>query len=335
MTTVLITGGMGFIGSNYVRYALKKHRDWEIINLDKLTYAGNPDNLRDIKEKRYRFIKGDITDKKVVEPIVKKCSLVLNFAAETHVDRSIIDAGSFVKTDVIGTYRLLEAARKYDVERYVQISTDEVYGSIEDGAFVEDSPLKPSNPYSASKAGADMIVRAYQSTYGLKTLITRSSNNFGPYQYPEKLIPLFITNAIDSKPLPLYGDGKNVRDWLFVLDNCEAIDLIAQKGREGETYNVGGGNEKTNLEITESILKSLDKPMSLITFVKDRPGHDRRYSLNCNKIRGLGWKPSHNFNDALGYTVRWYLENEWWWRKIKEKNAKYKGYYRRQYGGRI
>lgn len=334
MTTVLVTGGMGFIGSNFVRYCLREHKEWNIINLDKLTYAGNLDNLKDIKDRRHKFIRGDISDKKVIEPIVKKCDIILNFAAETHVDRSIIDAGSFVKTDVIGTYRLLEAARKFDLDRYVQISTDEVYGSIETGAFSEDSQLNPNNPYSASKAGADMIVMAYHKTYGLRTLITRSSNNFGPYQYPEKLIPLFITNAIDSKQLPLYGNGMNVRDWLYVEDNCKAIDMIVQMGKDGETYNVGGANEKTNIEITNLILEFLGKPKSLITFVEDRPGHDRRYSLNCEKLRRLGWSPSHSFEDALRYTVKWYVENEWWWRKIKEKSVRYESYYRKQYGGK-
>lgn len=332
MTTALITGGMGFIGSNFVRYALKNRKDWNIINLDKLTYAGNPDNLKDIKDKRYRSVRGDIADRKVVESLVPKCDIIVNFAAETHVDRSIIDAGTFVKTDVIGTYRLLETARKYDVERYVQVSTDEVYGSIETGSFTESSPLTPNNPYSASKAGADMLVRAYHTTYGLRTMITRSSNNFGPYQYPEKLIPLFITNAIDSKPLPLYGDGKNVRDWLYVEDNCEAIALVAEKGEAGQAYNVGGGNERTNIEITKLILKALDKPKSLITYVKDRPGHDRRYSLTCDRMRALGWSPSHGFEDALGQTVKWYVNNEWWWRKIMER-GRYRKYYRKQYGG--
>lgn len=314
---LLITGGAGFIGSNFVRWILKKYPEYEVMNLDKLTYAGNPDNLRDAeKNKNYSFIKGDICDKETVEKACKDVDMIVNFAAETHVDRSIIDAGDFVTTDVLGTYRLLEAARKYDVEKYVQISTDEVYGSVEKGSFRETDPLEPSSPYSGSKAGGDMLVRSYFVTHKLPVLITRSSNNFGPYQYPEKLIPLFITNALRNKKLSLYGDGKNVRDWLYVLDNCDAIDLVMHKGRNGEIYNIASGNEYTNIEITRMILEELRKPESLIEFVPDRKGHDRRYSLDTAKIKKLGWKPEHEFETALKETIKWYRENEWWWKPL-------------------
>lgn len=314
---LLITGGAGFIGSNFIRSILEKYPEYEVVNHDKLTYAGNPDNLKDVeKNKNYSFIKGDICDKETVEKACRDVNVIVNFAAETHVDRSIIDAGDFVTTDVLGTYRLLETARKYDIEKYVQISTDEVYGSIESGSFKETDPLIPSSPYSASKAGGDMLVHSYFITHQLPVVITRSSNNFGPYQYPEKLIPLFITNALRNKKLPLYGDGKNVRDWLYVLDNCDAIDLVMHKGKEGEIYNIGSGNEITNIDITTMILKELHKPESLIEFVLDRKGHDRRYSLDTTKIKKLGWKPRHDFKTALSKTIRWYAENEWWWKSL-------------------
>lgn len=315
---ILITGGAGFIGSNFVRYMLEKYPDDEIVVLDKLTYAGRIENLQDVMDK-ITFIRGDICNREDVEK-VGDCDVIFNFAAETHVDRSIIDAGVFVKTDVLGTYMLLEYARKNDVEKYIQISTDEVYGSIEKGSFKETDMLDPSSPYSASKAGADSLVRAYYKTYGLPTLITRSSNNFGPYQYPEKLIPVLILNALHDKPLPIYGEGKNVRDWIHVLDNCEGIDFIFQRGKIGEAYNIGAGNEKENIEIANLILKALNKPESLIRFVKDRPGHDFRYSLNCEKIKKLGWKPRYEFDDALKETIRWYVENEWWWKPLAEVN---------------
>lgn len=314
---LLITGGAGFIGSNFIRTILKKYPEYEVINLDKLTYAGNPANLKDVeKTKNYTFIKGDICDKETVEKACQDVNIIVNFAAETHVDRSIIDAGDFVSTDVLGTYRLLETARKYDIEKYVQISTDEVYGSIEKGSFKETDRLEPSSPYSASKAGGDMLVHSYFVTHKLPVVITRSSNNFGPYQYPEKLIPLFITNALINKKLPLYGDGKNVRDWLYVLDNCDAIDLVMHKGKQGEIYNIGSGNEIKNIDITTMILKKLHKSESLIEWVPDRKGHDRRYSLDATKIKKLGWKPKHNFKTALGETIRWYMENEWWWKPL-------------------
>jgi len=308
---ILITGGAGFIGCNFVRYMLEKYPNEEIVVLDKLTYAGRLENLQDVTDK-IMFIKGDICDKEDVEK-VKDCDVIFNFAAETHVDRSIIDAGVFVKTDVLGTYNLLEYARRYDVEKYIQISTDEVYGSVEEGTFKETDILNPSSPYSASKAGADLLVKAYYKTYGLPVLTTRSSNNYGPYQFPEKLIPVLILNALYDKPLPIYGEGKNVRDWIYVLDNCEAIDLVSKKGKNGEIYNIGAGNEKSNMEIAKLILKELNKPESLIKFVKDRPGHDFRYSLDCEKIKELGWMSRYKFDDALNETIKWYKENEWWW----------------------
>jgi dTDP-glucose 4,6-dehydratase len=317
-TRILITGGAGFIGSNFIRYLLEKYPGCKIINLDKLTYAGNLNNLKNIENnKNYTFVKGDICDKKIVDKIVKDCEIIINFAAETHVDKSIIEAGSFVQTDVFGAYTLLDAAKKFGIKKFIQISTDEVYGSTSEGSFKESDSLNPSSPYSASKAGADLLVIAYHRTFNLPVLITRSSNNFGLYQYPEKVIPLFITNALRNKSLPLYGDGMNVRDWLFVLDNCEAIDLVMQEGEIGKIYNIASGVEKTNIEITRTILKELGKPESLINYVKDRLGHDRRYSLDCAKIRKLGWKPNHAFEEALKITIQWYIENEWWWKPLK------------------
>jgi len=321
------------MGSNFVRYLLSTYRDIKVTNLDKLTYAGNLENLRDVEDDpRYRFVKGDICDPQVVEPLIKQNDVVVNFAAETHVDRSIIEAGSFVLTDVYGPYILLNAARKHGIDRFVQISTDEVYGSIGEGSFSEGDPLRPSSPYSASKAGGENLVYSFFKTYGMPIIITRASNNFGPYQYPEKVIPLFITNALDGIPLPLYGDGMQVRDWLYVEDHSFALDLIIGKGKEGEVYNIGAGNEIANLELTHQILALLEKPTSLIHHVKDRLGHDRRYSLNCEKIRSLGWKPKHSFPQALRSTVQWYRNNQPWWRQIKERDDKYKAYYKRQYG---
>ncbi len=338
MTTILITGGAGFIGSNFTRFILQKYPDYKAVVYDKLTYAGNLDNLKDVAENypdRYAFIQGDICDAKKVEETIKayNVELLVNFAAESHVDRSLFEPGSFIQTDIFGTYVLLEAVRKLGVRRMVQVSTDEVYGSIEKGSFKESDPLNPSSPYSASKAGGDLMCLAYYKTWGVPVMITRGSNTFGPYQYPEKVIPLFITNAIDDQPLPLYGDGMNVRDWLYVLDHCEAIDLVLHEGKPGEIYNVGAGNELTNLELTRLILKLLRKPESLIRFVEDRPGHDRRYSLDCTKIKALGWQPRHKFEEALEETVRWYLENQWWWRKIK--SGQYMEFYRKQYEKRL
>jgi len=330
MKKLLVTGGAGFIGSNFIRALLKKHPDIEITNLDKLTYAGNLDNLRDVeKDSRYRFVQGDICDEKVVEPLVRDADIVLNFAAESHVDRSIGKPDDFIKTDIFGTFVLLEASRKQGVERFVQISTDEVYGSIEKGAFSESDGLMPSSPYSASKAGADRLAYSYFVTFGLPVVIPRSSNNYGPHQYPEKLIPLFVTNAIDHKSLPIYGDGKNVRDWIYVEDNCEAIEAVMERGVNGEVYNIGAGNEKSNLEITRIILDTLGKPDTLMTFVEDRKGHDRRYALDTSKVRRLGWKPAHTFESGMEETIRWYAENRWWWEKLK--SGEYLKYYQSHY----
>jgi len=314
---LLVTGGLGFIGSHFIRHMLNEHPDCYIVNLDAMTYAGNPANLKDVeKDPRYLFVKGDITRKRDVENTARDVDAVINFAASTHVDRSIEDPENFVQTNVLGTLVLLEHARRYDVQRFLQISSDEVYGSIGEGSFGEIDPLSPSSPYSASKAGADLLANAYHRTYGLPILIARSSNNFGPYQHPEKLMPLLILRAFRNEPLPLYGDGMNVRDWIYVEDNCTAIDTILDKGREGEVYNIAAGNEKTNLEVAKFILKELSRPESLIAFVKDRPGHDRRYSLDTTKIRELGWKPTHRFEGALRGTIDWYLRSEWWWKPL-------------------
>ncbi len=335
MRSLLITGGAGFIGSNFVHHILDKYADYKVVVYDKLTYAGNLDNLRDVADDpRYRFVRGDICDMEHLDQVVREHAIdnIVNFAAETHVDRSILEPGSFIRTDVYGTHVLLEAVRKFGLERIVHISTDEVYGSVLEGSSVETDRLLPNSPYSASKAGGDLMCRAYHATYGVPVVITRGSNNFGPYQYPEKVIPLFITNALDDKPLPLYGDGLNVRDWLYVLDHCEAIDLMLHKGQDGENYNVGSDNELTNLRLTEMILELTGKPKSLVEFVEDRPGHDRRYSLDSTKIRQLGWRPRHDFAEALEGTVRWYSENRWWWEKIK--SGEYTGYYEQQYGAR-
>ena len=330
MNKWLVTGGAGFIGSNFIRTMLQKHGDVEIVNLDKLTYAGNPDNLKDMKQDgRYTFVKGDICDASLVDSLMPGVQVVLHFAAESHVDRSIGKPDDFIRTDVFGTFVLLEAARKHGVDRFVQISTDEVYGSIERGRFRETDPLMPSSPYSASKAAADRLAYSYFVTYKLPVVVPRSSNNFGPYQYPEKLIPLFVTNALDGKPLPVYGDGKNVRDWLYVLDNCEAIETVMEKGKDGEVYNVGAGNEHTNLAITETILRELDKTKSLMVFVEDRQGHDRRYALDTDKVRRLGWKPRRAFGEALKETVVWYRDNRWWWERLK--SGEYLAYYKRNY----
>ncbi len=321
---LLITGGAGFIGSNFIHYIARKYPEYKIINLDKLTYAGNLENLRDIEDNpNYKFIKGDIANRKLVGEIFNYNNIdaIINFAAESHVDRSIEDPGVFIKTDIYGTYVLLEAARKYNSKIFLQISTDEVYGSIEDGSFAEDDALKPSSPYSASKAGAEMIVRSFFKTFGTPIIITRTTNNFGPYQYPEKIIPLFVTNLIDNIKVPLYGDGMNVRDWIYVDDNCGALDLVLHKGRVGEIYNIGAGNEKPNIWITKEILKLLDKPESMIEPVEDRLGHDRRYSVDCTKLKkDLGWETQYDFEEALKKTVNWYAANEKWWRPLKGRS---------------
>jgi dTDP-glucose 4,6-dehydratase len=331
---VLVTGGAGFIGSNFVRYALGAHSDWRITTLDKLTYAGRRENLNDVMtHPRHEFVHGDIRDAPVSAPLVERASIVVHFAAETHVDRSILAAGEFIKTDVEGTFVLLEAARRSPrLKRFIQISTDEVYGNVVSGASREVDELKPRNPYSASKAGADRLAYSYWATYQIPVVITRASNNYGPYQFPEKLIPLFATNAIDDIPVPLYGDGHQVRDWLHVIDHCRAIDLLIERGAEGEVYNIGGGNEIMNVDLTHQILDALGKPRSLVRPVADRPGHDRRYCLDTTKLRSIGWSPQVAFRDGLGNTLEWYRTNEWWWRPIKEQDAQFKSYYQTQYG---
>ena len=330
--TYLITGGCGFIGTNFIHHLFRVNENIKIINLDKLTYAGNPGNHKHLEgNPQYNFVKGDICDQDLVEQLFEKYNpdYLINFAAETHVDRSIGKPDDFIKTDIIGTFSLLEATRKFPLKCFLQISTDEVYGSIVEGSSFETDPLMPRNPYSASKAGADRLVYSYFTTYDLPVIITRASNNFGPYQYPEKLIPLFLTNAIDDLPLPLYGDGKNIRDWLYVEDHCNAISFLLKNGKKGEVYNIGGGNEKQNIEITNLILRSLKKTNELLMYVDDRQGHDRRYSLNCEKIAQLGWVPPKNFKPALTKTIEWYLSNENWWRSIK--SGEFKDYYKTQY----
>jgi len=292
--------------------------------LDKLTYAGNLENLRDIwEDPRFSFVEGDVCERGIVRQVIAGQDMVVHFAAETHVDRSIMDAGDFITTDVYGTFVMLECAREAGIKRFMHISTDEVYGSIAEGAFDETAPLMPSNPYAASKAGADRLAYSYFATYGLSVIITRCSNNFGPYQHPEKLIPLFVTNAIDDRPLPVYGTGKNVRDWIYVLDHCSALDFLLHAGEPGQVYNIGGGNEKSVLEIAELLLDELGKPTSLIEFVRDRPGHDLRYALSTDKLRALGWAPQADFEQALRRTVRWYVENEAWWREAKARSKKF------------
>lgn len=328
----LVTGGAGFIGSNFIHYLFEKYADLRVVNLDKLTYAGNPANLRDLDENPdYIFVKGDICDAQIVRQIFQehKPDYLINFAAESHVDRSISDAEDFIRTDMYGVYVLLEASREFGIKRFIQISTDEVYGSIESGSFNEESPLKPGNPYSASKAGGDRLAYSYFNTYRLPIVITRASNNFGPYQYPEKLISLFVTNAIENKSLPLYGDGKNVRDWLFVKDHCQAIDFLIEKGQVGEVYNIAGGNEKENIEIASLILHLTGKPGSLIKPVPDRLGHDRRYSLEAGKLYRLGWRQEHSFDQAMQATVQWYVDHPEWWQPLK--SGEYLEYYKKHY----
>jgi len=327
---VLITGGAGFMGSNAIRYFLKKYSDIEIVNLDKLTYAGNPDNLKDIENNsRYRFIKGDIIDRNLLDNTVKDVDVIINYAAETHVDRSILDPKEFIVTDVLGTYSLLESAKKHNIKKYIQISTDEVFGSIQDGKFTEESPFKPNSPYAASKAGGDHLCRAYFKTYDMPIIVTHSCNFFGPYQYPEKLIPLFITNLLENKKIPVYGDGLQAREWISTQDHCQAVDLILQKGKAGEVYNISTGDEIKNIEITKLLLAELNKNDSFIDYVKDRPGHDRRYAIDATKLRVLGWSPKMNFNDGIKQTIEWYKNNEGWWKKIK--SGEYLKYYKQQY----
>jgi dTDP-glucose 4,6-dehydratase len=336
MMNVLVTGGAGFIGSNFVRHALTAHPDWRVTTLDKLTYAGRLENLKGvIDHPQHEFVKGDIADPAVAGPLVTAADIVVHFAAETHVDRSLMNAGEFIMTDVYGTFVLLEAAREASrLRKFVQISTDEVYGSIPEGSSRETDELRPRNPYSASKAGADRLAYSYWATYQVPVVITRASNNYGPYQFPEKVIPLFITNAMDDRSVPLYGDGMNVRDWLHVSDNCRALDLIIEAGAPGEVFNVGGGNHVKNVDLTRRILQLLGKPESLIRPVADRPGHDRRYSVDTTKLHGLGWTPRIAFEQGLADTVAWYQQNEWWWRPIKEGDPAFQAYYKTQYDDR-
>ncbi len=336
MRNIMVTGGAGFIGSNFVRYMLDKYPHYHILVYDKLTYAGNLDNLLDVDDDpRYHFVRGDICDATAVAEAIQayRIDTIVNFAAETHVDRSIMDPDAFIRTDVFGTYVLLEAARKFGLERFHQISTDEVYGHVAgDHRSLESDPVAPRSPYAASKASADLMVLAYHVTYGLPVTISRGANNIGPYQYPEKVVPLFVTNAIDNLPLPVYGDGRQRRDYQYVLDHCEGIDIILHRGKIGEIYNVGSGSEMENLAMAEIVLDELGKPRSLIQHVEDRPGHDRRYCLNVDKLKALGWQPRHSHEEAIRKTVRWYVANEWWWRKIKA--GEFKEFYQKLYGGR-
>ena len=329
---LLVTGGVGFIGSNFVHYILKEHSDWYVTNLDKLTYAGNLENLKDIEnEPRYTFVKGDIADWELVDSLLGRgFDVIVNFAAESHVDRSIMDSFPFLETNIKGTQTLLEGAKKYRTGKFIQISTDEVYGSRNEGYFNEESALSPSSPYAASKACADLMCLSFWKTHRVPVIITRCTNNFGPYQFPEKLIPLVITNALENKPVPVYGDGLNVRDWIYVINHCRAIDLVIQKGQTGQIYNIGGGNEKRNLDIIKLILEQLHKPKDLIQFVTDRPGHDRRYALDSTRInKELGWQPVYSFEATMAQTVDWYLANRTWWQRIKGKE--YADYYEKVY----
>lgn len=345
MQNILVTGGAGFIGSNFIRYMLETHVEYTIINLDKLTYAGNLENLEDVEDHpKYRFVRGDICDRPLVESVMREHTVdaIINFAAESHVDRSIMyaerDRGMgpaiFIETNVGGTNILLELANEYKIKRFIQISTDEVYGSLGPrGKFTEETPLRPNSPYAASKAAADLLALAYHHTYGTPVIITRCSNNYGPYQFPEKLIPLMIANALNNKPLPLYGDGQNVRDWLYVRDHCSAIDAVLHKGKPGKVYNIGGNNEWKNIDLVKLLLKKLEKPERLVTFVKDRPGHDRRYAIDSTKIqRELGWRPHYTFEEGLSETIDWYLTHEPWWRRII--SGEYQQYYKKMYDER-
>jgi dTDP-glucose 4,6-dehydratase len=329
---VLVTGGAGFIGSNFIHYALEEHADWKITNLDKLTYAGNLENLKYVeKNPNYYFIKGDIADRDLIDKLLSQSyDALINFAAESHVDRSILDCTPFLETNVRGTQILLEGAKKHRLPRFLQVSTDEVYGSVSTGCSTEQSNLQPTSPYAASKASADLLCMSYRNTHGTPVVITRGSNNLGPYQFPEKLIPLVVTNALENKPVPVYGDGQNIRDWIFVIDHCRGIDTVLQKGRLGEIYNISARNGRTNLEVITGILDFLGKPRSLIQFVSDRPGHDRRYAMDGSKAtQELDWKPYYSFEKSLETTVKWYLDNRTWWERIKR--GEYAEYYERMY----
>lgn len=319
MKKLLVTGGAGFIGSHFVRRFLNTHPDWEVVNFDKLTYAGNPANLRDVESNpRYHFIRGDICDPAALANACQAIDAVVHFAAETHVDRSIEDGEAFLRTNIAGTRNLLEAVRRFEIQRYLHVSTDEVYGSIEEGKAMETSLLQPNSPYASSKAAGDLFVRAYQKTYGLPAVILRSSNNFGPYQYPEKVIPLFITNLLEKKKVPLYARGENQRDWIYVEDNCEAIETLFDRGQAGEIYNIGGGNELSNWDLTLKILKHFGLGEEWIEFVADRPGHDFRYALDSSKAAKLGIRPRHSFDEALEKTVAWYRAHPEWWRPLRK-----------------
>jgi len=333
---LLITGGAGFIGSNFVQYMLREHPEALVVNVDSLTYAGNLENLTAVESNpNYKFVKADIAERDALEPLFIDADVVVHFAAESHVDRSILDPGAFVRTNVLGTQNLLDLAKEYKVGKFVHISTDEVYGTLGDtGLFTEQTPLAPNSPYSASKAGSDLMVRAYHETFGLNVNITRCSNNYGPYQFPEKLIPLMIQNALDDKPLPVYGDGLNVRDWLYVEDHCSAIDLVIRKGISGEVYNIGGNNERTNIHVVKTILEELGKPETLIHYVQDRMGHDRRYAIDASKIRTeLGWRPKYDYESGIRETIRWYLANQGWMTKVR--TGAYQQYYVTQYSKRL
>lgn len=332
MRKMLVTGAAGFIGSNFVRYQLEHKPDVHVVSYDKLTYAGNLDNLKDLDPDRHTFIRGDIADPQAVREAMRDCESVVNFAADSHVDRSLMEASDFVATNVKGVYNIVEAAREFGVQRVLHVSTDEVYGSIREGSFTEEDPIRPRNPYSASKAGGELIAMAHFESFGTPILITRGSNTYGPYQYPEKVLPLFVTNAIDDIPLPLYGEGKNVREWLYVEDHCSGIDTVLEKGEPGQVYNVSSGEERQNIELTHRILELLGKSRDLIQPVTDRPGHDWRYSINSSKIRGLGWVPETAWQEGIERTVNWYKDNQWWWRKIREGD--FQEYYKKQYGGR-
>lgn len=337
MKNILVTGGAGFIGSAYVRYAVEKYPHYHIVVYDKLTYAGNLENLLPVSQRaNYHFVQGDIADREAVRGVIEQYGVdtIVNFAAETHVDRSILDPDAFIMSNVVGVHILLEAANHYKMERFLHVSTDEVYGDIEGNYFSkENDPFAPNSPYAASKAGGDLMVRAYHVTHGLNTVITRGSNTFGPYQYPEKLLPLFITEAIDDKPLPVYGDGMQVRDWLYVDDHAMGVDAALHNGEAGEAYNIAGENLQHNIDVIRRLLSLLGKPESLIKFVPDREGHDRRYAMDCAKLRAIGWQRQYSFEDALARTVEWYKNNESWWRKIK--TGEYLEYYKRQYAARL
>ncbi|MCH7577102.1 MAG: dTDP-glucose 4,6-dehydratase [Chloroflexi bacterium] len=333
---ILVTGGCGFIGSNFILHLLERYPDCRVVNLDKLTYASNHANLRDVEgDPRYRFVQGDICDGELVDGLMAEVDVVFNFAAETHVDRSLMEAGSFILTDVLGTHVLLDSARRHpNVKRFVQVSTDEVYGEMSPGARAKESdPLHPRSPYAASKAGGDAQCNAFFETYGLPVIITRAANNIGPRQHIEKMVPLFVTSAMRDEPLPLYGDGRQVRDWLYVEDHCRALELIAREGEPGEVYNIGADNQEENIRLAKALLQLLEKPLSLIRFVEDRKGHDRRYAVDSSKLRALGWAPQHDFLSALERTVQWYQENRWWWEPIYA--GPFRDYYQRQYGDRL